>query len=253
MENIGERLIWHYVPGTSIQIPLGGLNVLTVANTLFVMIVLVVLLRLAVRHFSWIPGRAQVLVETLVGSFEELVSGSMELDPPRKSRHFLPLIMALFMFIILSNSIVLLPIPHIEEPTSDLNSTLGLGLMCVSYSIYSGIKARGLPNYLEGMAGPLWHQEGATGVAALMGRLSALFFFPLHIVEDASRVISISFRLFGNIMGGAIVMTVVGALTYGLVVPIFLNVFLFMFEAAVQAYVFSILTLMYIAGAVRHE
>jgi F-type H+-transporting ATPase subunit a len=103
------------------------------------------------------------------------------------------------------------------------------------------------------MAGPMWHHEGKFTMAALPGKLLGPFFFLLHWVEEISRMISISFRLFGNIMGAAIVLTVVSTLSYGLVIPMGLYAFLFIFEAAVQGFVFAMLTLMYIASAVQHE
>ena len=252
MESIGERLVWHYVPFTDIPIPLRGLNIITVSNTLLVMIILWVLLRLAVRRFAWIPGRAQVLVELLIGAFDSMVESALELKTREANRHYLPLIVSLFVFILLSNSVVLLPLPHIEEPTSDLNTTLGLGLMSVLYSVYCGFKAHGVRGHLAEMCGPMWHTKGG-GVAAIAGKLSALFFFPLHVVEDCSRTISISCRLFGNITGAAIVLTVITTLTYSVVVPLGLDAFLLVFEAAVQAFVFSMLTLMYIAAAMREE
>jgi F-type H+-transporting ATPase subunit a len=253
MESIGERLVWHYVPFTDIPIPLRGLNIVTVLNSVLVMILLLTALRLAVRKFAWIPGRAQVLVEVLIGAFDSLVSSSLELETREKNRHYLPLIASLFIYIILCNAIPLLPLPHIEEPTSDLNCTLGLGVMSVSYSFYCGMRTRGVRGQLTEMCGPLWPHKGKFTLAALPGKFSALLFFPLHIVEDISRIISISFRLFGNITGAAIVLTVVSALTYGLVVPLGLDGFLLVFEAAIQAFVFSMLTLMYIASAMQHE
>ena len=79
------------------------------------------------------------------------------------------------------------------------------------------------------------------------------FFFPLHIIETFSRVLSISCRLFGNITGAAIIITVVSALTYGMVVPLGLYAFFLVFESAVQAFVFSMLALIYIATNMEHE
>jgi F-type H+-transporting ATPase subunit a len=238
MESIGSREVLHYVPFTSIMWPLGGINTLTVLNTILVMAVLWTLLYLGARRFAWIPSRGQLTVELILDAFDSLVSSAMELGKTAE-RHYLPLISVLFVYICLCNSIVLLPIPHIEEPTSDLNCTFGLGAMSVSYALYRGFKAHGIKGYLAEMAGPM--------------KILAPFFFLLHWVEEISRMISISFRLFGNIMGAAIVLTVVSTLSYGLVIPLGLYGFLFIFEAAVQGFVFAMLTLMYIASAVRHE
>jgi F-type H+-transporting ATPase subunit a len=90
-------------------------------------------------------------------------------------------------------------------------------------------------------------------LAATLGKLSALFFFPLHLIETLSRMLSISCRLFGNITGAAIVLTVLSTLSYGLVLPLGLNAFFLVFESAVQAFVFSMLTLIYIATSIQHD
>lgn len=249
MEEIGHRLILHYVPGTNVAIP-GGLNIVTVLDTLFVMGLLLFLLRWSIRRFAEVPGRAQLFVETILGAIDSLVSTTLALETKEKNRHYLALIAGLFLFIGTSNAIVLLPLPHLEEPTSDLNLTLGLGLISVGYSLYCGVKIRGPVGFLEEMCGPLWHQE-ATGGALIAGKLSALFFFPLKVTEECARLISISFRLFGNIMGAAIIIAVVSTLTFHVGVPLALFAFLLVFESVVQAFVFSVMTLMYINSGIK--
>ena len=254
MEHIGQRLILHYVPYTDVRIPMGGLNIITVMSTLLVMMLMWVMLRLAVRKFAWVPGRAQLMVELFVTGFDSMVSSTLELKTREANRHYLPLISCLFLFIALCNGIPLLPIPHIEEPTSDLNCTLALGMMSVLYSVYCGFRAHGVLGHLGEMCGPFWHHEGKLNFGAAVGKVMGLvFFFPLHIVETLSRMLSISCRLFGNITGAAIVLTVLSSLSYGLVLPLGLDAFFLVFESAVQAFVFSILTLIYITTSIQHE
>jgi F-type H+-transporting ATPase subunit a len=74
---------------------------------------------------------------------------------------------------------------------------------------------------------------------------------PLNIIGELSKVISISFRLFGNIMGGTIIILVVSHLVFSLVLPPFLNAFFVIFIGAIQAFVFTMLTLVYIAVQVN--
>ncbi len=254
MEHIGQRLILHYVPYTDVRIPMGGLNIITVLSTVLVMLLMWVMLRLAVRKFAWVPGRAQLAVELFVTGFDTMVSSTLELKTREANRHYLPLISCLFLYIALCNAIPLLPIPHIEEPTSDLNCTLALGAMSVLYSVYCGFRAHGVLGHLGQMCGPFWHHEGKLNFGAVLGKAMGLgFFFPLHIVETLSRMLSISCRLFGNITGAAIVLTVLSSLSYGLVLPLGLNAFFLVFEAAVQAFVFSMLTLIYITTSIQHE
>jgi F-type H+-transporting ATPase subunit a len=250
MEHIGERAIWHYIPFTDSPFPLGGFNYLTVFNTILVMLILWSLLWMAARRRSFIPRRAQMALELFVGVFDNLVSNSLELETRQANRTFLPLIASMFVFLVLSNFIGFLPTPYFEEPTGDINCTLALGLLGTSIATYSGMRTKGILEYLKELLGPLWSQEGGTG-AVIAGKLSALFFLPLNIIGELAKVISISFRLFGNIVGGSIILAVVSFLVYYMVLPIGLNLFFVFFVGTVQAFVFTMLTLTYISTAVK--
>ncbi len=251
MEQIGERLILHYVPGTSIPLPLGGVNILTVFSTLVVMVLLWAVLWLAMRRRALVPGRGQMMVELFVGAFDELVSSSLELDTREKNRKFLPLIASLFLFLLLSNFMGFVPSSYIEEPTADINCTLSLGCMAMVIATYCGARAKGTLSYFSELLGPLWSEESSTGAARVAGKLSALFFFPLNVIGELAKVVSISFRLFGNILGGGIIIIVVSTLVYHMVLPVGMDLFFVFFVGTVQAFVFTMLTLTYIAVAVK--
>lgn len=251
MEQIGERLIWRYIPGTDISIPLGGINVLTIFNTLMVMIILWSLLWYASRKRSKIPTRGQILVEKYVIGFDDLVASSLELPSREENRKFFPLIASLFIFLVLSNFMGFIPYHIFEEPTADINCTLALGIMAIVIATYCGIKVKGLKGYFEELLGPMWIQEGATGGALIAGKASALFFFPLNVIGEMAKVVSISFRLFGNIIGGSIIIVVVSSLTWNFMLPIGLDLFFIFFVGTVQAFVFTMLTLTYIAVAIK--
>jgi F-type H+-transporting ATPase subunit a len=143
------------------------------------------------------------------------------------------------------------PTHYFEEPTADINCTLALGLMGAAIATYCGVKAKGARGYFEELLGPMWRQEGATGAAMLAGKASALFFFPLNIIGEMAKVVSISFRLFGNIIGGSIIITVVSTLVFHVVLPVGLDLFFVFFVGTVQAFVFTMLTLTYIAVAIK--
>jgi len=252
MDEIGERLIWHYVPGTDVLIPMGGINVLTVLNAFIAMVALFSLAYLAVRRFAMVPGRAQYAIEMYVGMFEGLVTSSLELETRQQNRRFFALIGALFLYLILSNFMGFFPTHYIEEPTADINCTLGLGIMGVTIATYCAIKAKGIGGFFEELAGPMWSQEDATGGAMIAGKLSALFFFPLNAVGELAKVISISFRLFGNIIGGSIIIIVVSHLVYNFSwLAVGLDMFFIFFVGTVQAFVFTMLTLTYIAVGIK--
>ena len=120
-------------------------------------------------------------------------------------------------------------IPYMSEPTKDLNTTLGYGILGFFIAHYAGIRTKGLKAYLLEYFQPIF------------------FMAPLNIIGELSKVVSISFRLFGNIMGGSIIITVVSHLVYSLVLPPILNGFFGLFVGTIQAFVFTMLTLVYIS------
>jgi len=251
MEHIGERLVWYYWPFTDVPIPGGGVNALTIFNTLVVMGVLWALFWLGARRFARVPGRAQMAVELFTGGFEELVAASLELEPPAKNRRFFPLIASLFVFLLLCNFMGFFPTDLFQEPTADINTTLALGFMGMGIATFCAIKTKGFIGYLKELAGPMWQQEDVQGMAVVAGKLSALFFFPLNVIGEMAKVVSISFRLFGNIIGGSIIIVVVSHLIWNLGVPLGLDLFFVFFVGTVQAFVFTMLTLTYIAVAIK--
>ena len=251
MEYIGERHIWYYIPHTSIEIPLGGLNVLTVLNTLFVMAFLWLLLGLLAWRLTRVPGRSQFMLEQYVQVFDRLVTSSLELETRKKNRRFFPLISSLFLFLLLSNFIGIIPGAVFEEPTADINCTLALGFLGISIATYCGVRSKGAWGYFEELLGPLWSDRDAKGMEFVANKASALFFFPLSVIGEMAKVVSISFRLFGNIIGGSVIITVVSTLVFNTVIPLGLSFFFVFFVGTVQAFVFTMLTLTYIAVAIK--
>ena len=252
MESIGERLIWYYVPFTDIPIPMGGLNILTVFNATIVMAAIFAFAWWAIRKFAMVPGRAQLAVEMFTGLFDTLVESSLELETREKNRKFFPLIGTLFLYLLLSNFIGFVPTHFFEEPTADINCTLGLGIMGMAIATWCAVKTKGVMGYIEELLGPMWHQPEATGGAMIAGKLSALFFFPLNLIGEMAKIVSISFRLFGNIIGGSIIIIVVSNLVYNFsILAAGLDLFFIFFVGTVQAFVFTMLTLTYIAVAIK--
>jgi len=152
------------------------------------------------------------------------------LDEKMAKRYF-PLVCSLFMFLVLCNWIGI--IPKLYEPTKDLNTTLGLGLMGFVLAHHAGIKAKGFKKYATEYFQPIF------------------FMAPLNVIGEIAKVVSISFRLYGNIMGGSIIILVVSHLIYSLVLPPILNLFFGLFVGTVQAFVFTMLTVVYISVQVK--
>ena len=183
---------------------------------------------LSTRKRGLIPHSTQIIGELFVAQLYSLTEDALD---KKLAKTYGPLTCALFMFLLLSNWLGI--IPHLEEPTKDLNTPLGLGIMGFAIAHFAGIRAKGLKNYLLEYCSPIF------------------FMAPLNIIGELAKVISISFRLFGNIMGGSIIILVVSYLSYDILLPPFLNAFFGLFVGTIQAFVFTMLTVVYISVQVK--
>jgi F-type H+-transporting ATPase subunit a len=196
--------------------------------TWIVMGALILFAFLATRKIELIPNPFQVVGEFLVTAFYGLTEDALDEEMAKK---YFPLICALFMFLLLANWLGV--IPNLSEPTKDLNTPLGLGIMGFFIAHHAGIKVKGFKRYAKEYCEPIF----------LMA--------PLNIIGELAKVVSISFRLYGNIMGGAIIVLVVSHLIYSLLLPPFLICFFSLFIGTIQAFVFTMLTLVYISVQVK--
>ena len=224
MEEIGKVSHWVFYLGDTRLV----VNNHTLIMTWVVIGLTLVFAWLATRDRKMVPGPWQIIAELLVDWFKELVCDA--LGDAYEQRYF-PLICALFIFLLLCNWIGI--VPGLEEPTKDLNTTLGLGIMGFIIAHGTAIKVKGLKHYIKEYFQPMF------------------FLAPLNVVGEIAKVISISFRLFGNIMGGSIIIIVVSYLIWGLLLPPFLYGFFGLFVGTVQAFVFTMLTLVYISVQIR--
>ncbi len=224
MEEIGKVSHWVFYLGDTRLV----VNNHTLIMTWVVIGVTLLFAWLATRSRKMVPGPWQIIAELLVDWFKELVRDA--LGDAYEERYF-PLICALFIFLLLCNWIGI--VPGLEEPTKDLNTTLGLGIMGFIIAHGTAIKVKGLKHYIKEYFEPMF------------------FLAPLNVVGEIAKVISISFRLFGNIMGGSIIIVVVSYLIWGLLLPPFLYGFFGLFVGTVQAFVFTMLTLVYISVQIR--
>ena len=213
-------------------IPFGGrdltFNIETIAMTWIVIALLLLFGFFATRKKGIVPGPARVMGELIYTMFYTLTEDALGKE---KAKAYGPLICALFLFLVISNWLGI--IPYLEEPTKDLNTPLGLGIMGFVIAHGAGIRSKGLKNYAKEYFQPIF------------------FMMPLNVIGELAKVVSISFRLFGNIMGGSIIILVVSYLAYSLVLPPVLNAFFGIFVGTIQAFVFTMLTLVYISVQVK--
>ncbi|MDM8514862.1 F0F1 ATP synthase subunit A [Desulfobacterales bacterium HSG16] len=203
-------------------------NLDAILMTWIVIAILLLFGFLAARKQKLMPGPIQILGELIVSQIYQLTEDALDKKTAPK---YAPLICALFMFLVCCNWIGMFP--HMHEPTKDLNTPLSLGLLGFVIAHYSGIRAKGIKAYLMEYCEPIF------------------FMAPLNIIGELAKVVSISFRLFGNIMGGSIIILVVSYLTFSVLLPPFLNAFFVIFIGAIQAFVFTMLTLVYISVQVK--
>ncbi|MBC8460727.1 MAG: F0F1 ATP synthase subunit A [Deltaproteobacteria bacterium] len=203
-------------------------NTETILMTWIVMAALILFGFLATKNIGFLPNPFQVVGELFVNAFYGLAKDALDEEMAKK---YFPLICALFMFLLLSNWVGI--IPRLSEPTKDLNTPLGFGIMGFFIAHYSGIKSKGFKKYAKEYFEPIF------------------FMAPLNIIGELAKVVSISFRLFGNIMGGAIIILVVSHLVYSLIIPPVLVLFFGLFVGTIQAFVFTMLTLVYISLQVK--
>lgn len=202
--------------------------------TWLVMGILVVVGVLGTRALRPVPGPLQNFVEVVIEGF----GGLLDQMIGRQGRQFLPFIGTTGLFILTSN--LLGNIPGFQPPTANLNTNVALAVTVFIYYNYSGIRKHGLLNYLKHFCGPVWW------LAPLI--------FPIEFIGHLARPVSLSIRLFGNMFGEEAVITILLALVW-LVMPYFIwlgiMLPLSLFTAAVQTFIFIMLSMVYIAGAVE--
>ena len=222
----GSEKLYNFFKNVFGQNAIGSFRLLRML--LIVDLVLIFLAILIRKKLFQRPSKPQILFELIYTVFEEFVDETLG----KKNLHFTPYIVTLFIFIWTCNMIGLIPIPGFMEPTRNLNVPLGLGIMAVAVVHYMAIKTKGLGKYLKGYAEPL---------APLA---------PLNLVGELSKAVSISFRLFGNILGGSIIILVVSSLVKFIIMPVGLSLFFGMFVGTIQAFVFTMLALTYIGAEI---
>ena len=185
--------------------------------------------------FAWLisgrlrlePGPLQTTVEGIVATIESAVAGVA----PRHVRQIMPFIGSLWVFLVIANLSGL--IPGVHAPTRDLSATAALAILVFLSTHWFGIRIQGLKNYLRHYLAP------------------SPILLPFHLISEITRTIALAVRLFGNMMSlemaALLILLVAGFLAP---VPILM---LHIVEALVQAYIFGMLALIYVAGGIQSQ
>jgi len=175
------------------------------------------------------PSAWQTIAESLVEHLEDIMRDMSAGDP----RRYTPLVVTLALFIAVANLLGL--VPGLRAPTADFSTTAALAAVVFLAVPFYGIRARGLGGYLKHYLEP------------------SPFMLPLEIITEFSRTVALAVRLFGNIVSEELVIVVLLSIA-GLFVPVPLMM-LAVLTGIVQAYIFAVLTMVYLSAAVRarHE
>ena len=198
--------------------------------TAFVVFAAWVRSRLSVENPTPIQHLIEVAVEGIRGLMREVIGAN--------SDRFFPLIGALAFYILVGNLLGM--VPGFVSPTSNLNVTASCAICVFFYYNYVGIRKHGFLRYLKHFAGPVWWL--------------AWLLFPVEIVSHMARPFSLSMRLFGNIFAEELI---IGSLNLH-IFPFLTSIpvmFLGLFASTIQAFIFVLLTMVYLSGAVEegHE
>ncbi len=194
------------------------------------MIILIVLGYIAVKGINLIPTKVQNVMEILISAIEEFmvdITGE-------EGRWLFPLAATIFLYIFVGNMIGL--IPGFYPPTASINTTLSCALVVVIFTHVIGIKYHGA-KYIKHFLGPVWWM--------------APLILPIEVIGHAARILSLTFRLMGNMMGHELVLSILFGLAGLFFAPLPIMA-LGVFVALVQAFVFFLLSVMYFTGALEH-
>ena len=227
-----HQYIW---PGFDHGMPLSVLerydNLLNVTLAALLAMLVTGLVR---KGLNRIPGPLQQVFEGLVGGLGDLISDSI----PHHGERYLPFVGTMTLFVFFNNIFGL--IPGLSPATSTWSVTLAAALVVFGYYNYHGMREHGIAKYWSHFAGPLpWYT------------FMWILLLPLELLGLVSRIFSHSLRLFGNIAGEHIVGGIFFALM-PLLLPLPMMV-LGLFFGLVQTFVFALLTIVYLSGAVSHD
>jgi len=199
----------------------------TVVTTWGVMAVLGLLAGFATRRADASPGSLQSAAEGIVVTLEAAIAQAA----PQHARQLLPFIGSLWIYLGLANLVGL--IPGLHSPTRDLSATSALAIV-VFFSVHVfGIRSQGLRNYLHHYLTP------------------SPILLPFHLISEVTRTIALAIRLFGNMMSLEMAALLV-LMVAGFLAPVPL-LMLHVVEALVQAYIFGMLALIYVAGGMQSQ
>ena len=199
----------------------------TVITTWGIMLLLGLIAWFITRNLLMSPGKKQTALEGIVASIEAAIADIA----PQQARQLTPFIGSLWIFLVVANLSGL--VPGIHSPTRDLSATAALAILVFFSVHWFGIRSQGLKRYLKHYLRP------------------SPILLPFHLVSEITRTVALAVRLFGNMMSLEMA-ALMFLLVAGFLAPIPI-LMLHVIEALVQAYIFGMLALVYVAGGIQTQ
>ena len=209
-----------------------GLYINHILFAVAILIIIPILFKMIAKKPSLIPTPLQNIFELYI----EFVDNMLKENMGEKGRKYFALVAGLGLFIFFGNLLGMIPLPHFESYTANINTTLGLALLVFIIYNIEGFRKHGLA-YIKQFMGPI--------------PAAAPIFFIIEVISHISRPITLALRLFANMTGGELVtMVLIGLIPLLVPLPVMVVHLIAVF---LQTYVFMILTTVYIAGAISDE
>ena len=229
---------------------LGGFTVTNSLLFAFLILIFLVIMGFVLRRkLSLVPKGFQNLIEMVIEAGLDLMDSV--LGSRKRSEEYFPLVFTIFLFVLFSNWLGLVPgvgsvvlnqagggtVPLLRSPSSDLNFTIALALIAVTFVNAIGVSVVGIKSR----------------VSVFLNFESPVTFFTgiLELISEFAKIISFSFRLFGNVFGGEVLLAILAFLVPYLAPAPFM--ILELFFGFIQAFIFAMLTLIFIVTAISHE
>ena len=205
-------------------------HLIYLTHMLLAAFIVIFLAKMATKSMSLVPKGTQNVMETYLGGVLSMITDVIGKDDARK---YFPLIATIGLFVAVANMMGI--VPGFESPSGSLDFTVALAIVVFVYYNYEGIRTNGFIKYFGHFMGPM--------------PILAPLMFPIEIVSHISRIISLSFRLFGNVKGDDLfLMVLLFLVPYVAPLPAFA---LLTFFGLLQAFIFMMLTTVYIGSAIH--
>ncbi len=207
----------------------------TIQNTWIIMGVLILFalfIRVGIKKFQDVPKGFQNFIEFMVESFTNFTKVTMG----SHNLKFASFYMSMFLFILFSN---LSGLFNLRPPTADIATTFALSLTTFMMIHSFGILTKGLSKYVKDFFKPMF------------------LLFPINVIGELAVPVSLAFRLFGNIIGGSIIMVLVYSIPFWPLkivgVPALLHTYFDLFAGVIQAFIFVMLSMTFVSNAIEHS